>query len=99
MRNLLVQITIIALVMISCATPPEVVQGKVISCDEAGKIVAIQDQNKPDSTLQFLFEGAEVGASPHPGDTIRVAYRTQNGKLRATRIMNISRQKDLKTGK
>jgi hypothetical protein len=99
MRNLLVPIAIIALFVTSCGTPPEIVQGTVVSYDETGKVVVIQDQDKAGSTLQLLFEGAEIGATPLPGDTIRVAYRTQNGKLRATRIMNISRQKELKTGK
>jgi hypothetical protein len=99
MKYLFIGITVAALVMVSCVTPPEVVQGTVTSFDEAGKILVIQEQGKPDSSLRFLFDGAEIGANPVPGDTIRVAYRTQDGKLQATRIMNISRQKDLSTGK
>jgi hypothetical protein len=99
MRNLLVGIMGMALIAVSCAVPPEIVQGTVVRCDEAAKIVVIQDQNKPGSTLEFHFEGAEVGANPQLGDIVRIAYQTQSGTLRATRIMNISRQKDLKSGK
>jgi hypothetical protein len=99
MRYLLIPIIAVTLLAISCASAPEVVQGTVVNCDETKKIVAIQEQGKPGSTLEFSFEGAEVGANPHPGDTIRVAYQKQNGTLRATRIMNITRQKDLNTGK
>jgi hypothetical protein len=99
MRNLLALIIGVALITISCAAPPEVIQGTVVSCEEAAKIVSIQDPDTPGSTLEFQFEGAEVGAIPHPGDTVRIAYQPQNGTLKATRIMNISRQKDLKSGK
>jgi hypothetical protein len=99
MRNLFAGIIGMALIMVSCATPPEVVQGTVVSCDESAKIITIQDQDKPGSTMEFHFEGAEVGANPQPGDIVRIAYQRKNDNRLATRIMNISRQKDLKTGK
>ena len=99
MRYLLVLIVGIAFMMDSCATPPQVAQGTVVSWDETNKTVAIGDREKPGSTVEFRFEGAEVGLTPRPGDTIRIAYQTQNGSLKATRIMNISRQKELRTGK
>ncbi len=99
MRHLLALTISMALVMISCATTPQVAQGTVVSCDEANKVVIIRDQEKPGGMLEFQFEGAEVGASPHPGDIVRIAYQMQDGKLRATRIMNISSQKELKAGK
>ena len=99
MRTLLAASLMGMLFLASCATPPKVVQGTVVSCDDAQKTVTIRDSDKPDSTLEFSFVGAEVGANPHAGDIIRIAYRTQNGQLKATRIMNISRQKDLEVGK
>jgi starvation-inducible outer membrane lipoprotein len=99
MRHLYAGIIGMALIMVSCATPPKVVQGTVVSCNESAKIIAIQDQDKPGSTLEFRFGGAEVGANPQPGDIVRIAYRVQNDTRLATRIMNISRQKDIKTGK
>jgi hypothetical protein len=99
MRILLAALTVGMAFLLSCATPPKVVQGTVVSSDNSQKIVTIRDEGKPDSTLEFSFEEAEVGAKPQPGDTIRVAYLVQDGKLKATRIMNISRQKDLKGGK
>jgi len=99
MRILLAALTIGLAFLASCAPPPKVVQGTVVSSDNAQKFVSVRDAEKPDSTLEFSFDGAEVGAKPQPGDTVRVAYLIQDGKLKATRIMNISRQKDLKGGK
>ncbi len=99
MRSLLTLIIGTTLMAVSCSTPPEVAQGTVISCDEVNKTVAIQEMEMPDQTLEFSFAEADVGVIPSPGDTIRVAYHRQDGGLRATRIMNISRQKDLTTGK
>ncbi len=96
MRYFLVLLVGIVFAMISCAAPPQVAQGKVVRCDEANATVTIQDQEKPGRSLEFSFGDAEVGAIPHPGDTIRVAYRIQDGRPKATRIMNISRQKELK---
>jgi hypothetical protein len=98
MRNFLVLTIGMTLMMISCVTPPDVVQSTVVSCDENAKIVVIRDQDNPGGTLEFSFDDAEVGANPQPGDTVRIAYRRQNDKLKATRIMNISRQKELNTG-
>ena len=99
MRYLLVVVIGVTLLMVSCATPPEVAQGTVIRCDEANKALTIHDQDNPGKTLEFLFGDAEIGANPHPGDIVRVAYRKQSGPLKAMRIMNLTRQKELKAGK
>ena len=86
-------IVISAALLSSCATPPGVAQGKVASCDKASRIVAIHDEAQPGTTLVFSIEGADMGADPIPGDTVRIAYYAQGDKLLATRIMKISRQK------
>ena len=78
--------------LLSCADPPTVIQGTVVSLDEAGYTITIQDELDPDNICEFSYEGADVGVKPQPGDTVRIAYRDNDGRLAATRIMNISRQ-------
>jgi hypothetical protein len=85
------------LLLASCATPPMVTQGKVIQCD--GVTVTVRNEAPPQDTLKFLLRGADIGAKPNPGDIVRIAYHTSDGEKIATRVMNISRQKDLKAGK
>jgi len=78
-----------------CIDGPKVVQGTVASYDPAGKVVVVNDETRPGQTMELSLEGAEIGAAPVAGDTVRIAYRDQDGKLRATRVMNISRQAEI----
>ena len=80
----------------SCATPPDVAQGKVVSCDKANRLLTIQDAAKPGSMLEFNFAEAEVGSDPVPGAVVRIAYYPKGDKLLATRIMKISLKKGQK---
>ena len=79
-------------VLLSCADPPTVIQGAVVSLDEAGQTITIQDELDPDNVCEFSYEGADVGAKPQLGDTVRIAYRDRGGRFIATRIMNVSHQ-------
>ena len=82
-----------------CGNPPLVFQGNVTSYDPATKVVAVQDQDGPTSRT-FALQGAQVGAAPELGDLLRLAYFDQGGTLQATRVMNLTRQKEVgKTGK
>ena len=76
----------------SCADPPIVVQGTVVNFDETKLTITIQDELNPDNICEISYEGADMGAKPQPGDTVRIAYREHDGRLTATRIMNISSQ-------
>jgi len=87
------------LILAACAAPPAVIQGNVISYDSGAHVLSISDETAPEKVQEFSIENADIGADPNPGDVVRVAYYTTNGKFVATRVMNISRQKDLKTGK
>jgi hypothetical protein len=87
----------IAVVLIAaCGTPPKVVQGTVVSYDGAAMTMVIRDEADPGRTLELSLEEAEIGAVPVPGDKVRIAYNERDGKLRATRVMNITRQAELK---
>ena len=95
MRALISIPIVVAMILLlsSCGTPPNVAQGKVVSCDAASQTISIQDESKPGTTLEMSFKDADMGTNPVPGDKVRIAYQTRDGKLLATRIMKIAKQK------
>ena len=94
-----VQLLATALFLVSCGTPPSVIQGEVVQYDGSAEKVTIGDEAAPEKTYEFSLRGADIGAKPNPGDVVRIAYLTKDGIRTATRIMNISRQKEMKTRK
>jgi len=85
-----------AILLVACGAPPEVVQGAVVSFDGVTGALVVADESVPGSNLEFSSQGAEVGADLLPGDVVRIAYYKKGETLVATRIMNISRQSELK---
>ena len=85
-------------VCVGCGEGPRVVQGKVIGYDAGASTVTLEDERAPGSTLVVDTRAAEVGAQPEVGDTIRVAYRVQGGRAIASRVMNLTRQAELRGG-
>ena len=85
----------------ACQNAPRVVQGNVLSYDKTSMIAVIRDELPPNRELTFSFEDAkknnEIGADPEPQDVVRIAYKDEGGKLVAIRVMNLTRQKELKT--
>ena len=100
MKTLLTAISLAigVILLASCATPPKVVQGTVVSYDTTSNMMVINDESQPGSTLELSLVGAEVGANSLPGDTVRIAYHEQNGKRTATRVMKIAGQAEVKPG-
>jgi len=86
---------IAALLVFSCVDAPLVVQGTVTSYDAASKTLQVRDDLDPSNVRTFSLKGAEVGADPLPGDHVRIAYRDVGGRLMATRVMNLTRQKEI----
>jgi hypothetical protein len=80
----------------SCDPFPNVIQGRVESCDTSAQTLLLRDETQPDRTLEFSLRGAEIGANPVVGDTLRIAYREKDGRNVATRVMNVTRQKELR---
>jgi hypothetical protein len=78
--------------MAACGTAPEVVQGTVTSYDPEKNVLVLEEETR--GSLKVSLEGAEIGAEPVPGDIVRIACRAREGKLTATRVMNISRQSE-----
>ncbi len=85
-------VLVLALLLSACAGAPDVVQGTVVSYDPAEKSLVVRDELPPNPNVVLSLAGAEVGAAPVPGDTVRVAYRDREGRRQATRVMNVTRQ-------
>jgi len=85
-----------AAVCVGCGEGPQVLQGTVIGYDADAPTLTIEDERAPGSTLVLDTSAAEMGTQPQPGDTIRVAYRTQEGRALASRVMNLTRQAELR---
>jgi len=85
----------------SCGPAPKVVQGAVVSYDANLKTLVVKDELPPNSDLAFSLEGLtkdDVGAEPAVGDQVRLAYLEQDGKLKVTRLMNLTRQAEVGKG-
>ena len=74
---------------------PKVVQGGVTAYDRSSHVLSLRDELPPHPSVELSLAGAEVGAEPAVGDTVRVAYREQGGRLTALRLANISRQAEI----
>lgn len=83
---------VLAFPMAGCLDAPKVMQGKVVSYDPAARRLVVEDPGPPPAPIELLLAGAEVGSDPLPGDTVRIAYREQQGRRQATRVMNVTRQ-------
>lgn len=82
----------------ACPKPPKVVQGTVVSYDGTTTVLVMTDETEPGRQVTLVLEGAEVGAPPVSGDVVRVAYYDRNGKLVASRVMNLTRQSEIRGG-
>jgi hypothetical protein len=83
---------------IACGEPPKVAQGTVVSYQPDTKILVLKESGETGQEQTFSLEGADIGAEPGPGDEVRLAYRDQGGKLTALRVMNMTKQDELKQG-
>jgi hypothetical protein len=75
---------------------PTVVQGSVMSYDQTAKSIVVKDETTPNPEMTISAANADIGAEPRPGDVVRVAYRDEGGFLRATKVMNVTRQEERK---
>ncbi len=99
MRNIRVGAGLIffafSLFVLACGPAPNVIQGTVVRYDASEKLLLLRDERAPQATMEISIVGAEVGADPIPGDTVRVAYRVAGDRPVATRIMNLTRQEEI----
>jgi hypothetical protein len=85
----------VALVLGSCSEAPEVIQGTVVSFDTAANALTIRDECPPHAEITLSVESAEIGAAPERDDVVRAAFRIEGDHHKATRVMNLTRQKEI----
>jgi hypothetical protein len=78
----------------ACVDAPRVLQGAVVRYDAAQKVLVVKDECPPHREISFGLAEAEVGADAVAHDVVRVAYREAGGQAMATRVMNLTRQKE-----
>ena len=79
----------------ACVDAPTVIQGAVVGNDEAAQTIVVRDERPPHDQVVIALAGSEVGADLHPGDEVRVAYVAEGERLRAVRVMNLTRQAEV----
>lgn len=91
----------------SSAMAAEVAQGKTVTNDQNTKLITIDvydtkftPEHKYGSptgkTQVFDLSNALIGKEAVPGDVVRIAYKVIDGKNKAIRIMNVTRQDIMK---
>jgi len=99
------------LALVVCLSVPamaaEVAQGKTISYDKTKQILTIEEYDTTKSKehpygrgtgKQMTFNLAEalIGATPDPGNIVRIAYQEKGSEKVAVRVMNITKQDIMK---
>jgi len=80
-----------------CANPPLVLQGTVVSSDDGKHVITVRDERPPNANVELtIIAKADIGAKPQAGDLVRVAYREKDGVKAVSRLMNLTRQTELK---
>ena len=87
----------------SMATAAEVSQGKCVTYDKEKGIITMEEYDinfsaeapygRPTGRMGSYQVGtALIGLAPEPGDILRIAYKTQEDKKVALKVMNVSKQ-------
>lgn len=84
------------------AMAAEVVQGECIQYNTETKIIKVREydtnfsQNRygnPTSIeSEFDVSAAKIGATPDPGNIVRIAYNIEGNKKVAIKVMNVTKQ-------
>jgi hypothetical protein len=71
------------------------VGGAARRCRRPVGLRRVQDEEAPDrAPLALDITRAEIGATPRPGDVVRVVYRAGPSPQEALRVMNLSRHQE-----
>jgi len=96
-----------ALALVICLSVPamaaEVAQGKTIAYDKDKKTLTVEEYDTTKSKenpygrstgKQMTFNVAEamIGATPDPGNIVRVAYQEKGTEKMAIKVMNVTKQ-------
>ena len=94
-KNAAIGCVVAALLLPACFVAPDVYQGEVVRFDAAAQVVVVKDEKPPHAEASFVVAGSELGADLQPGDEVRLAYVKDGERLRAVRVMNLTRQAEL----
>jgi hypothetical protein len=75
----------------NCGDAPKVIQGTVSEYQAESHTLVVKNEREPYQDYSFSVDGSDMGEAPAVGDKIRVAYREENGRLKAIRVMNLAR--------
>jgi hypothetical protein len=95
-RSSLVKPLLPLLLALGGCTQPKVAQGTVVNHDPRANVLIVRDELPPNHELSFAIGEAEIGATPEVGDVVRIAYLEEGASLRALRVMNVTRQQELR---
>jgi hypothetical protein len=85
-----------AALSVGCIQAPSVIQGTVVRVDGGGSgSMVVRDERPPNQEVTLSLAGCEIGADPHAGDEVRVAYVERDGGHVALRVMNLTRQAEV----
>jgi hypothetical protein len=80
------------LALSACVPTAPVIQGKVVSIEQGGGVIRVQDELRLEAEpLTLDIRTAEIGAAPREGDVVRIVYRAAAASNQALRVMNLSR--------
>ena len=96
--RLMLVVCICSLLAQGCGAPGRVVQGTVVSYSQESGILVVRDETPPHAEISLSVTGAEIGALPEANDLVRVAFREDKGRTVATRVMNLTKQRELHKG-
>ena len=96
MRFLVIPLVAMAMAACTgCGARPLVLQGVVVSYDAGANIVTVKDDMPPNPEVTFSLAGSDIGATPAPGERVRLSYWDAGGGRRAIRMMNLTRQSEV----
>jgi len=99
--RILLTIVLLLLTVTGCTVDPardsRVYQGTCIALEDGGKTLKLANSQPNLNPIKgesatFDVSTAKIGASPQPGDVIRLSFLEQGGKMVALKVMNVTRQ-------
>ncbi|MCA1962139.1 MAG: hypothetical protein LDL33_15255 [Desulfomonile sp.] len=106
MKRKLIYITMVLALMVCLSVPAmaaEVVQGRTITYDKDKQLLTIEEYDTTKTKehpygrgtgkqMTFNLAIALIGATPDPGNIVRIAYQEKGAEKIAVRVMNVTKQ-------
>ena len=103
MKYLYLFILPVTLLIAAPAFSAEVIQGKCIVYDTENKTITLEEYDlnitkehphglPTGKEVIVDVSGSKIGIKPEPGDTLRIAYKTNSETKKAIKVMNVTKQ-------